>query len=137
MRHLPLVFCLLFSSAILAQKTDTISACNPDNIFMIVDEMPSYKGGWDTLEIDLNQVVSIDEEVEGKVYTKLVINCNSQVASADVYRGISPEVDQKIMDGLLELQNWNSAKHLGRKLDCYYNVIFEVKKNHLHVLNEE
>lgn len=53
---------------------DRSQACNKEQVFMVVEQMPEYKGGIKQLECDLNKVISLNMKVKEEFYFRCTVN---------------------------------------------------------------
>lgn len=131
-----------FGQKVMTNKPDvktflpyTKGACNPDLIFAVVEIMPNYIGGLQQLENDLNDSLELDKKISGTVFISIYINCQDKAYGFQVLKGISDSTDKKLIGELQKLQNWTSGIHLKKKVDCYKNVGFRIKKGRVTITN--
>jgi protein TonB len=132
MKHLIAIVLLCTATHAVAQstaKTDTAKAHAP--VFMYVEQMP-------TQSYDLNKYVSEhikypnearENNVEGRVIVKFVVNEDGTLSDVTVVRGIGAGCDEEAVRMVRSMPSWNAAKQGGNKVKCYYTlpVIFKLE----------
>ena len=112
---------------------DKSEACDKDLVFMVVEEMPVYKGGLKQLECDLNKVVSFDKEAKEKFYLRCTINCKGEIFGFQDIQKNNSAAKEKIQNELLKLQNWEAGKQRGTQVDCFYGFDIKIKKGNINL----
>ena len=79
--------------------------------FIMVQEMPQYPGGWDSLaKFLLRNLIyppkAIDNNIEGKVYTSFTVNFKGKVGNVNTFRGASPELDSACLNVVSIIPDW-------------------------------
>ena len=98
---------------------------------MYVEQMP-------TQSYDLNKYVSEhikypnearENNVEGRVIVKFVVNEDGTLSDVTVVRGIGAGCDEEAVRMVRSMPPWNAAKQGGNKVKCYYTlpVIFKLE----------
>lgn len=130
------VLCIFFGFALQAQNssdlpssaTDEVSAktdtcmCEED-VYVIVSKMPQYKEG----EKALKDYFFVDSSgVNGNVYVSFVIDCCGRVSEPQVVRGLEEKADQKALELVQNMPNWNPGVngHKKVKVRCVYPIRF-------------
>src|SRR4030042_2101893 len=83
--------------------------------FIMVQEMPQYPGGWDSLSKFLLRNLNypkkaIDNNIEGKVYTSFTVDCKGKVGNVKTFRGVNPELDSTCLYVVSIIPNWSPFK---------------------------
>ena len=116
--------------------SDTTEACDKEVIFTIVESMPTYKGGFDELQDDLNNAISLDKSVQGESAIWFVINCNGKAYGFQVIRSVDKIVEIQLINELKLNQGWVAGKHRGNSIDCDQMLRVRFKKGKIRVLNK-
>ena len=122
MKRLTLCF-LLFSwmvSPAIAQVTD-------EDIYNVVEEMPSYPGGEVALYQFLSESIKYPQEaqdkgIEGKVYAKFVIDTLGLVKNIHISRGIGGGCDEETIRVISEMPAWIPGYQRGKAVNVYYTL---------------
>jgi hypothetical protein len=85
---------------------DTIGPCNPNAIFVELNNKPQYNNGLSSLESEMDAVYKPDINIYGTVFVQFVVNCKGKVSGIKVLRGLNSETDSKIANEIMLLQNW-------------------------------
>ncbi|MEM8528829.1 MAG: hypothetical protein AAGG68_29610 [Bacteroidota bacterium] len=112
---------------------DGSEACDKELVYTIVEEMPTYKGGLKQLEDDLNRATLFDKRVNEKFYLKCTVNCKGGVSGFQSINSHDSEAIRRTQSELLRLQNWESGKHRGIQVDCFYTLVVKVKRGKIKI----
>ena len=79
--------------------------------FIMVQEMPSYPGGWDSLSKFLLSNLeypkkAIDNNIEGKVYTSFTVDIKGKVGNVKTFKGADPVLDSTCLDVVSRIPDW-------------------------------
>jgi TonB family protein len=100
------------------------------DIFDSVQEMPSFKGGQDSLDTYLANHVKYpklarDYGISGITSLRFVVNQNGEISDVKVYRGIGGGCDEEAFYAIRSMPKWNPGKQNGIPVRVYCNI--EVK----------
>ena len=97
----------------------------PDEVFIIVEEMPSFPGGTEALfkyiydNIQYPQV-ALDNEIEGNVYVKFCVTYEGKVEQISVIRGVHPSLDSEAVRLIGTLPTWQPGRQSGKPVNVWY-----------------
>jgi hypothetical protein len=79
--------------------------------FIMVQELPKYPGGWDSLSkfLERNLIYpkrAIDNNIEGKVFTSFTVDCKGKVGNVKTFRGVNPELDSTCFYVVSIIPDW-------------------------------
>jgi len=79
--------------------------------FIMVQEMPQYPGGWDSLSKFLLKNLNypkkaIDNDIQGKVYTSFTVDSKGKVGNVKTFGGVSPELDSTCLYVVSIIPDW-------------------------------
>jgi hypothetical protein len=91
---------------------------DPVPILLVKEESDSYPGGWDALLQFINSKLiypksAIDDNYEGKVFTRFTVNCEGIVGNIEIIRGLRYDLDSTCLHVLSILPRWNPFKFQG------------------------
>jgi len=100
---------------------------NKDGVYFVVDEMPEYPGGENSLRQDLVSLIQYPEEaqkggIQGKVYVTFVVDEQGKVADAKIARGVAPMLDKEALRVVGELKTWKPGKLKGEPVKVSYTI---------------
>lgn len=117
---------ILYGSSMLPEKKqiitpgevkDTIPSPSEDtsSVYVVVDQMPEFPGGIDSLTSYLTQKIQYPREalvdrVEGTVYVSFVVNTNGSTGKIKVIRGIHKALDRVAIDAVRSMPHWKAGK---------------------------
>jgi TonB family protein len=83
--------------------------------FIMVEEMPEYPGGWDSLknyiEKNLNYPKrAFDNNIQGKVFTSFTVDCKGRVGNVATYRGVDHDLDSTCIHVINSMPPWKPYK---------------------------
>lgn len=98
-----------------------------EEIFQIVEEMPSYPGGAEALYEYLNDnirypIVALESGISGRVYVQFVVERDGSVSDVKVLRGIGGGCDEEAIRVVEKMPKWNPGKQRGRAVRVLYMV---------------
>lgn len=98
-----------------------------DEIFTIVETMPSFPGGDAALFKYLGQNVKYpqmakDAGITGRVFVSFVIDKAGKVTSAKILRGIGGGCDEEALRVVKAMPNWSPGKQRGRAVRVEYRL---------------
>ena len=94
-------------------------------IFKIVEEMPSYPGGEQKLmeyvakNIKYPQIAR-ETGIQGRVYVNFVVEPDGSVSNVSVLRGIGGGCDEEAMRVVKNMPKWKPGKHRGKAVRVQY-----------------
>ena len=113
-------------------KVDEVSPQERGEIFTIVETMPEFPGGLDSLFKFLGQNINYPSEaknngVEGIVYATFVVQKTGKVGDVIVLRGIGAGCDEEAKRVVEIMPNWTPGTQRGRKVNVQYNIPIRFK----------
>lgn len=104
-----------------------------DDVFMIVEEQPTYPGGneawFNHLQTNLNYPEQARKAgIEGAVFISFVVNKDGSLEDYQVIRGIGAGCDAEALRVLMESENWNPGKQRGEvvKTRMQIRIVFKL-----------
>jgi hypothetical protein len=117
-------------------KIDLSEACNKDKTSWTVQDLPEYVGGNKKLIGDLNHLLTIDKDLTGKCYVSFLINCEGEASGFVITEGnTNNDLNKKIIESLVKLQNWKPGKYKNEDVDCTYTLRLVFKDGYLMLEN--
>ena len=103
-----------------------------DEIFMVVEEMPTFPGGTEAYsEFQLNNLTYPAEaaaaRIEGKVILSFVIDKEGALSDITVARGIGHGCDEAAVKMLMKSPNWTPGIQKGRAVKTKMNLAVSFK----------
>ena len=88
------------------QQLDSIAQAS-DEIYDLVEVMPQFPGGQDSLRSYLNKNTRMPQaDIMGKVYVTFVVEKDGSISSVQVMRGLSDECDQEAIRVIQSMPEW-------------------------------
>lgn len=97
------------------------------DVFMVVEQMPEYPGGFDGLKSYIMENVKYPEQakknkVEGKVFVSFVIDKDGSVTDAKVVRAVDPTLDTEALRVVNDMEKWTPGKQKGETVKVQYTL---------------
>lgn len=98
-----------------------------DEIFAVVEEMPSFPGGDAALMSYISKSIkypSIAQEngIQGRVICTFVINRDGKVTNAEVIRSVDPSLDKEALRVINNMPTWKPGKQRGKPVRVKYTL---------------
>ncbi|MBN1252664.1 MAG: TonB family protein [Bacteroidales bacterium] len=113
---------------------------SPDEIEsdpIIVDfaeQMPEFPGGIIGLKHFIAKNIkyptqAIEEDIQGKVYIRFVVNTKGETKQVSVIRSVDPILDKEALRVVKSFPNWKPAKQSGKAVNVWYTIPIVFKIN--------
>jgi TonB family protein len=119
---LPLTLALITANSIFAASNE-ISGNEPppektqaeDEVFVVVEETPTFPGGMEALTRYLNDSIrypkiAVDNGIEGRVIASFVVAKDGSIKDVSVVRGVDPSLDKEAVRVIENMPKWNPGK---------------------------
>lgn len=99
-----------------------------EQIFMMVEDMPSFKGGdigkfKEYINENLNYPeIAAENGIQGRVILSFVVELTGKVSSVKVLRGVDPNLDKEAVRVIEASPLWNPGKQRGKPVRVSFNV---------------
>ena len=98
-----------------------------DDVFMVVEDMPEYPGGTESLLAYLKDNlkypdICVKNNVQGRVIVTFVIEKDGSVADAEVVKGVNEELDAEAIRVISSMPKWKPGKQRGENVRVKYTV---------------
>lgn len=106
-----------------------------DNIFVIVEEMPTFRGGgvekfrsWVFRNLKYPPIAS-ENGVQGRVYVDFVVEPTGEVSNVKVVRGVDPSLDKEAIRVVSSSPKWKPGKQRGLPVRVRFSfpILFELQ----------
>ena len=100
---------------------------NNSEIFVVVEEMPVYRGGEQALFNYIYENLKYPPEakeqgIQGRVILRFVVTSGGKTADVTVVRGVHPLLDEEAVRVMKGAGDWVPGKQGGKPVDVYYSV---------------
>jgi len=143
MKYLSLILLLsviVFPSFLYGQETDTTCICGKwspsTNSSVIVEETPSYPGGYQAIKNLIDTNITIDTSINGKVELSFIISCTGNCCRFIIesnHGNISVSTEQKLIESLKKMGKWNPAKQRGKNVNAPFKVSITIINGNLKI----
>lgn len=106
---------------------DCFSELDGNEVYLVVDKMPSFPGGDAGLSKYLAQNIKYpleaqEEGVQGRVFVKFVIEADGSITHVKVARPFDPYLDWEAVRVVKSMPNWTPGKQDGKAVRVSYTV---------------
>ena len=100
---------------------------HPNEIKVVIDEMPEYPGGDNALQKYIAKHVSYPKEaqvngIEGRVFVSFVVNKKGNVVNARLIKKFDPFLDKEALRVVSSLPKWKPGRQNGKLTNIAYTV---------------
>jgi len=99
----------------------------PEEVFVIVEQMPEFPGGETALRKYIANaikypVIAQENGIQGKVFVTFVVDKDGSITQAKVTRGIDPSLDKEALRVINSLPGWVPGRQGGKPVKVSYTV---------------
>jgi len=116
-------------AASIATRTEPVLEEAPvveeSKVFMVVEQMPQYPGGEEALIRFIQKNLQYpqmerDNDIQGRVIVKFIVNEDGSVSDAQVKKGVSPGIDKEALRVIRMLPKFIPGKQQGKLVKVYF-----------------
>lgn len=102
---------------------------NDENIYEVVEQMPSFPGGQEALMAYINHNIKYPEEDcgQGRVIVSFIVEKDGSITNATIRRSVDPAFDREALRVISSMPKWIPGKNNGRKVRVRFNVPVQFK----------
>ena len=98
-----------------------------DEVFMVVEDAPEFKGGTDALLEYLRDNIEYperckQEEIQGRVIVTFVVEKDGSIVEPEVVKSVDPELDAEALRLVSNMPAWTPGKQNGKEVRVRYSV---------------
>ncbi len=125
----------LFDNDIVFDDFDYEEDVDEEQVFVSVEQMPEFPGGMEALRKYIADHIKYPEiakenEIEGTVVVKFIINRDGTVSKVSVIRGVDPVLDSEAVRVVRTLPKFKPGMNCGRRVKVWFTlpVVFKLQK---------
>lgn len=97
------------------------------NIFVAVDEIPSFPGGWIEFHNYLNSNIhypadAMKSNIQGRVILKVVVEIDGSISNIIVVKGVESSIDKESIRVVSNMPRWAPGKIKGQPVRSYFTI---------------
>ena len=102
---------------------------NDENIYEVVEQMPSFPGGQEALMTYINHNIKYPEEDcgQGRVTVSFIVEKDGSITNATIRRSVDPAFDREALRVISSMPKWIPGKNNGRNVRVRFNVPVQFK----------
>ena len=122
-----LLVALLSTTTITAQKTVISKNQSKEKVFDVVETMPEFPGGQDSLMSFLMHTVkypkgAMEKGIQGRVVVKFIVEKDGQVSTPQVVRSVYPALDEEALRVIRCMPKWKPGKQNGKEVRVFFTL---------------
>jgi periplasmic protein TonB len=99
----------------------------PEEIFIIVEEMPEYPGGEDALYDYIYSAIeypadALENKISGQVIVRFSITKKGDISQATVVKGVDESLDAEAIRIVAKMPKWTPGRQAGRPVNVWWVV---------------
>ena len=99
----------------------------PDDVFMVVEEMPEFPGGTMALLEYLRSNVKYpkecrDNNIQGRVLVSFIVGKDGKITNPEIVLGVDPALDAEAMKVVAAMPEWKPGTQKGEKVRVQYTI---------------
>lgn len=103
-----------------------------DEVFHVVEDMPSFPGGMEAYNDFIQNNLSYPEKakemgIEGRVFLTFVVKKDGSISDLQVIRGIGAGCDEAALDLFINSPHWEPGKQRGKEVNTKMQVVVNFK----------
>lgn len=112
---------------VIEQIKEEVQEEAPREVFVVVEEMPSFPGGDIELLRFINENINYPElakenNIQGKVILRFCVTYKGTVDQVSIVRGVDPTLDQEAVRVVKMLPLWKPGKQGGKPVNVWYSL---------------
>ncbi|MDZ7738380.1 MAG: M56 family metallopeptidase [Bacteroidales bacterium] len=107
---------------------NTKSGYAEDEIFVVVEDMPTFQGGdvnkfreWVQSNVSY-PVIAAENGIQGKVFVMFVVEPDGSVSTAEIMRGVDPSLDNEVISTVESSPPWSPGKQRGENVRVRFSI---------------
>ncbi|MFO7755366.1 MAG: energy transducer TonB, partial [Bacteroidales bacterium] len=111
-----------------SQAENTKSGYPEDEIFVVVEDMPTFRGGdvnkfrdWVQMNVTYPPI-AVENGIQGKVFIMFVVEPDGTVSNAEIMRGVDPSLDKEAIRVVESSPTWSPGKQRGETVRVRFSI---------------
>lgn len=122
-----LLVALMSTTTISAQKTVISMRQSDEKVFDVVEHMPEYPGGMDSLMTFLMRTVkypkeAMDKGIQGRVLVKFVVEKDGQVSEPEIVKSVFPALNEEALRVIRCMPKWKPGMQSGKVVRVFFTL---------------
>lgn len=111
-----------------ATAESTKSGYSGDAVFVVVENMPTFRGGdvnkfreWVQRNVEYPEIAA-ENGIQGKVFIMFVVEPDGSVSTAEIMRGVDPSLDNEAIRVVESSPTWSPGKQNGKNVRVRFSM---------------
>ena len=122
-----LLVALMSTTTISAQKTVISMRQSDEKVFDVVEHMPEYPGGMDSLMTFLMRTVKYPKEaaekgIQGRVVVMFIVEKDGQISEPEIQKSVFPTLDEEALRVIRCMPKWKPGMQSGKVVRVRFNI---------------
>lgn len=132
MKYLFASLLLLLSIASFGQKTDSVPAKPTGPVYRVVEQMPVYPGGADSMNAFISAHLKYprsarENSISGKVVIEAVVETDGSLSEIKIKTAVSPKLDEEAMRLVKLMPKFSPGQQKGKPVRVMITIPVEFK----------
>lgn len=115
------------NTAVVVEVKNTVEEIEEPEIFLVVEEPPSFPGGEAALVKFLQTnikypAIARENNITGRVYLTFVIDPSGSIKDLKILRGVHPAIDEEAVRVVKAMPKWKAGKQRGKAVSVQFNL---------------
>ncbi|MDP4269756.1 MAG: energy transducer TonB [Bacteroidota bacterium] len=98
-----------------------------ETCYIIVEEMPEFPGGADSLKKFLSKNIvypkdAIEKKIEGMVICSFIVKADGRISDIQIIRGINPSLNVEAIRVIKKMSKWIPGKQVGKPIPVKFTL---------------
>ncbi len=109
---------------LLGQQNETVAFPpeSEDEVFMVVEKMPQFPGGVDSMQAFIGKNIvykkeALDSNIQGKVYVSFILNKMGELHNINIIKGLGYGLDEECIRVVKAMPKWTPGELRGKKVN--------------------
>nr|MDA3779031.1 energy transducer TonB [Bacteroidales bacterium] len=99
---------------------------NDDEIFVLVEDMPTFQGGgltmfWQYVQSNIHYPeIAKENGIYGTVFVSFVVNKKGNVENIEILRSVDNSLDKEVIQTIRNAPKWEAGEQRGKKVNVSF-----------------
>jgi len=110
-----------------SEKSGTVKKGEEQPIISVVEQMPEFPGGQNSLMGYLSRNLrypesALNAEIQGRVYVKFVVCTDGSLCDEEIVKGVDTALNEEVLRVVRAMPRWKPGMYNGKAVKTYYTL---------------